>query len=329
MSAGRPRRSRLGVNAAGADFAVGARFDEDASFAFYADRGHQLVRLPFLWESVQPRPGAGLDEDYVGRLRAAVGSVTSRGMTCVLDVHSYARHGEAVIGDGDLTGEHLADLWVRLARVVADDDRVELGLMNEPHDLPGGAATWQDAVSTTVAALRAAGSEHFCWVAGEQWSSAATWAETHPTWWVQDPLARSGPEGHYYLDAANLRRGTYPASFDEDDDAARADGFDDLPDKVLTELGGFVAYCRRNGLRGLVGEIGWPNGTAAAAFPDDADRWDAVGAAAYDLLVGAGLDVTVWAAGEQWGEDYNLSAYTGTPQRTPTSVAAVVESFAG
>lgn len=51
-----------------------------------------------------------------------------------------------------------------------------------------------------------------------------------------------------------------------------------------------------------------------------------LGDAAYRLLDTAGLDVTYWAAGEQWGEDYSLSVYTGTPQRTPTSVAPVVEA---
>lgn len=321
-----PGPGRRGVNAAGADFGVGSRFDTDASFAFYASRGHELVRLPFLWESVQPRPGEDLDEAYLEQLRQAVASCTRREMVCILDVHSYARHGEAVIGDGDLTGEHLADLWVRLAGTFDDAELVELGLMNEPHDLPGGARTWEDAVSTTVTALRRSGSEHFVWVAGEQWSSAASWADTHPEWWVEDPLGRSGPEGHYYFDAANLRRGTYPARYEEDEAAAEADGFSGLRDKVTTELGGFTEYCRRNGLRGLLGEIGWPNDTPAAAFPEDSDRWDAIGDAAYGLLDRAGLDVTVWAAGEQWGDDYNLSVYTGTPQTTATSVAAVVEA---
>ena len=79
-------------------------------------------------------------------------------------------------------------------------------------------------------------------------------------------------------------------------------------------------------MRGLVGEIGWPHAGPAAAHPQDAPRWDALGEAAYRLLDAGGLDVTHWAAGEQWGEDYNLSVYTGTPQTTATSVASVVEA---
>ena len=169
-----------GVNAAGADFGPGARFDTDASFAFYADRGHTVVRLPFLWESVQPVPGAALDAAYLEQLRAAVTSCTSRGMVCLLDVHSYARHGEDVIGGGRLSGADLADLWTRLVEQVGDDDLVELGLMNEPHDTPDGPAGWERVAQECVTAVRRTGARNVIWVPGEQWSSAASWSTAHP-----------------------------------------------------------------------------------------------------------------------------------------------------
>lgn len=327
---GRAAGSLLGVSAAGADFAVGARFDSDESFAFYASRGHRLVRLPFLWESLQPRPGAALDRGYIESLRAAVASCTSRGMVCVLDLHNYGRHGEAVIGDGDLTGGDLADLWTRLVDELARDEAiadglVELGLMNEPHDMPGGAASWERTVQESVTAIRRAGAENTVRVSGEQWSSAASWAEVHPRWWVEDPLGRSGPEGHYYFDAGNLHQGTYPGRYDDDESVARELGFDSLPHKVEEDLGGFVRYCRREGVRGFLGEIGWPHDGPAASHPDDAPRWDDLGRTAYAVLTSGGLDVAHWAAGEQWGEDYNLSVYLGTPQQAPTSAAAVLE----
>lgn len=317
---------RRGVNAAGADFAVGRGFDADASFGFYALRGHRLIRLPFLWESVQPDLGKELDGDYVARLQRAVSSCTTRGMACILDVHSYARHSGEVIGGGSVTGAHLADLWTRLAVVFGDDEQVELGLMNEPHDLPDGAEAWEVAAQESVTAIRGTGARNFVWVAGEQWSSAASWADTHPSWWIDDPLGRSGPEGHYYFDAANQRRGTYPGRYADDEAAALAEGFDSLRHKVERELAGFVEYCRRNQVRGLVGELGWPNDGRASAHPEDAARWNGLGEAAYRLLDAGGLDVTYWAAGEQWNEDYNLSAYTGVPQERHTSVAAVVEA---
>ena len=319
-----PRRG--GINSAGAEFASGTgRFDSDASFAFYADRGFDLVRIPFRWESAQPQLGAPLDPAFLARLQAAVASCTSRRMDCILDVHNYGRYGGEPVGGPAVSTAHLGDLWTRLAEVFRVDPRVELGLMNEPHDMPGGAVGWQAAAQEAVDAVRATGAENHVWVAGEAWSSAASYADTHPTWWVDDPLSRSGPEGHYYFDVANQRKGTYPNSFAVDDAAAVVQGFDSLRHKVEVELGSFVAYCRGQGVRGLVGEIGWPSSEESADHPADSPLWDAVGRTAYTALGAGGLDVAQWAAGEQWGSAYNLSVYTGTPQRRLTSVAEVIE----
>lgn len=219
----------------------------------------------------------------------------------------------------------VADLWSRLAPAFADDPLVELGLMNEPHDVPGGARAVEDVAQGAVDAIRATGATNFIWVSGDGWSSAATFAEHHPTWWISDPLGRSGAEGHYYFDASTQRSGTYPNSIAVDEAAARDQGFTSLTDKVQTELGRFASYCRRNQIRCLIGEIGWPNGSRASALPGDAAAWNAIGQAAYETLDAAGLDATYWAAGEAWGTDYNLSLYTGTPQARRTSVASVVE----
>ena len=198
--------------------------------------------------------------------------------------------------------------------------------MNEPHDVPGGSRAVEETAQEVVDAIRATGATNFIRVSGDEWSSAATFSERHPTWWVQDPLGRSGPEGHYYLDAGNQRVGTYPGSIAADEAAARQQGFDGLADQVRTELGRFVAYCRDQRVRCLLGEIGWPNGSDAAAHPDEAAAWNAVGDVAYRVLDEGGLDVAFWAAGEQWGTDYALSLYTGTPQAVPSSSAAVVEA---
>lgn len=314
-----------GVNAAGADFSVGSGFDSDASFAFYAARGHRLVRVPLLWESIQPEPGGPLDREYLERLTSAVASSTSRGMTTIVDVHSYHRHHGNVVGGGVVEPSDVADLWSRLAPAFADDPLVELGLMNEPHDVPGGAGAVEEIAQQAVDAIRATGATNFIWVSGDEWSSAATFGDHHPTWWIDDPLGRAGAEGHYYFDASTRRAGTYPSSLAVEEDVAREQGFRSLTHKVETELGSFVSYCERNRIQCLLGEIGWPNGSTASSHPQDAAGWNAIGRAAYDTLDAGGLDVAYWAAGEAWGTDYNLSLYTGTPQSGRTSVARVVE----
>jgi len=281
--------------------------------------------VPLLWESVQPEPGEQLDEEYLRRLTAAVSSSTSRGMTTIIDIHNYHRHDGNVVGGGVVDRADFADLWSRLAEAFDHDPLVQFGLMNEPHDVPGGARAVQEIAQAAVTAVRATGATNFIWVSGDGWSSAATYADLHPTWWISDPLDRSGAEGHYYFDASTQRTGTYPNALAVDEATARDEGFRNLEHKVRTDLGRFVSYCQRQQIRCLVGEIGWPNGSDASARPEEAAAWNAIGEAAYETLNAGGLDATYWAAGEAWGTDYNLSLYTGSPQARRTSVASVVE----
>ncbi|MFC5380808.1 glycoside hydrolase family 5 protein [Aquipuribacter nitratireducens] len=316
---------RVGVNVAGAEFEVGGAFDPVSTAELLAQRGYELVRLPFLWESVQPHLGRSLEPAYLAELRTVVGHCTERGMACVLDVHGFGRFRGEPVGSPAVPVEAFADLWGRLAGALVGDDRVELGLMNEPHDMPGGARGWETAAQAAVDAVRGAGSRAWVWVSGERWSSAASWAVTHPRWFVEDPLGRSGAEAHYYFDASNEHRGTYPAPFAVDDARARRDGWESLAAKVATELDGFLRWCDEQGVRGLLGEVGWPSGEPAAAHPEDWRRWNRLGAQAYERLIGGGVDVACWATGERWGDGYPLSVYTGTPLRHATSIARVVE----
>lgn len=139
-----------GVNAAGGEFGdprTAATFDSDASFAFYASRGHKLIRIPFRWERVQPTLNGTLDATYLAALKAAVLSCTSRNMTALIDCHNYARYKQVggtinVLGDGTLTSAHMNDLWTRLANEFKSNSLVEFGLMNEPHDIPAVTGTF-------------------------------------------------------------------------------------------------------------------------------------------------------------------------------------------
>jgi hypothetical protein len=69
-------------------------------------------------------------------------------MTCVLDVHNFARYivsggAEQVLGDGSLTQAQLVDLWTRLSTAFKTNPGIyAYGLMNEPHDLPPVAGTF-------------------------------------------------------------------------------------------------------------------------------------------------------------------------------------------
>jgi hypothetical protein len=474
-----------GVNSAGADFG-GARsvangtYDSDASFAFYAARGHKKIRIPFLMERLLPTLGGALNATELSRLTAAVNSCTTRGMTAVLDPHNYARYTTAdgvvhVLDDADgvFTRALLADFWTKLSTAFKGHGGVEYDLMNEPHDLlaqtsPGAdmlgggdfedgtvggfaagtntaianstavayagthslaltavaagavraskrftaaagtaytltakvraaatvaqgftqinwfdstgtylstsngvfandtttgwtaldavitaptgatagevvcavqtspaagevhyfdgvtvsvgtsvsaAQVWERAAQACVTAIRGNADTTWIWVPGVAYEGAQNWWTNHPTWWITDSAAKSGPTAHYYFDSDNSGRYVNTYTFDNNDAVNK--GYASLTAKSQVELGRFTDGCASRSLKGWIGEIGWPNTDTT---------YNAVGDACYTLADSKAQDVTYWAAGEQWGTTYLLSIYTGTPQAVSTSVAATVEA---
>lgn len=197
-----------------------------ADLAYLARRGVGLVRLAMAWEVLQPALSAPLDGGALDELGAMLAAARDHGVDVVLDLHNYARYTGAsgqvgVLGPAgsELDGNHLADLWRRLSRWVrAESGRsatvTALGLMNEPHDLPGGARTWEEASQRVVTALRRDGEDRSVHVGGYRWSHLHEWAQSHPRAWVDDPAGAVVYEAHQYVDtasAAGSRSGTYSA----------------------------------------------------------------------------------------------------------------------
>lgn len=223
-----------GVCLAGWEFSVsgdggegvrpGLRVVHDATdLAYLAARGVGLVRLAMAWEVLQPGLRGDLDGGALDQLGSMLDAARAQGIAVVLDLHNYARYTEAsgrvrVLGD-DLGSDDLVDLWRRLSRWVrAERARsatvAALGLMNEPHDLAGEAATWEAASQAVVTALRADEEDRSVHVAGYRWSHLHEWAQTHPWAWVDDPAGATVYEAHHYVDtasAAGARSGSYSA----------------------------------------------------------------------------------------------------------------------
>ena len=70
--------------------------------------------------------------------------------------------------------------------------------------------------------------------------------------------------------------------------------------RVRGELAGFTGWLRDNGVKGYIGEVGWPSTDT---------RWGPVAERWYTDADQAGLWATAWATGEWWGTTYPLSAY--------------------
>lgn len=296
VAAGAEAACLRGVNLAGAEFGGGIGsygtdyiYPSPETIAYYAGKGFNAVRLPFKWERLQPRLGRGFDREERLRLAAAVAEIRRAGMTVILDVHNYAYYDGAQIGSPDVPDSAFADFWRRLAREYRDDQGVQFGLMNEPHDI--SATQWLSAVNAAIAAIRKAGAKNLVLVPGTIWSGAHSWEKELPgsangtvMLGVEDPAGNFAYEVHQYLDSDFS--GTSP-SCERADDAVAA-------------LENFTAWLRRNNARGFLGEFG---GSDDKACLDGLSRM----VAHVDGLPDVWTGWTYWAGGDWWPEDEPLN----------------------
>jgi hypothetical protein len=67
-------------------------------YAYFKSKGLTLVRLPFLWERIQPTLNGALDTTYKGYIDTAIGNARTNGMRVILDVHNFGRRYVAFPG---------------------------------------------------------------------------------------------------------------------------------------------------------------------------------------------------------------------------------------
>lgn len=273
-----------GVNLSGAEFgdlkgAFGQAYiyPSDAMIGYFKAKGLNTIRLPFLWERLQPVLGRDLDPAELGRLKDAVARMRAAGLMVILDPHNYAVYdgnqiGSTIVSDGDF-----ANFWKKLAAAFANQDGVFFGLMNEPHDLP--AARWLISANAAIAAIRETGAKNLVLVPGTSWTGAHSWQASNAADMVKvvDPGNNFAFEVHQYLDSDFS--GTH-ATCERAADAAAA--IDQMTD-----------WLRTNKKRGFLGEFGGSNAASCIA-----------GLKGMVTRVNAASDVwtgwTYWVAGDWW-----------------------------
>jgi endoglucanase len=284
-----------GVNLAGGDFydpvkvaepVFGTNFiyPNKAEFEYFAAKGMNVFRLPFMWETIQPKAKGPFREAEIARLKAVVKTGTDMGLTVLLDPHNYARYYGKVVGGPEVGIDAFADLWGKLAAEFANDEHVWFGLVNEPHDMP--TEQWLNAANAAIAAIRSAGAKNLILVPGNAWTGASGWlgdwyGGANGTWMlkIEDPADNYAYEVHQYLDS---------------------DGSGSHPEVVSATIGSerlkaFVQWCRDHKKRAFLGEFGTGVGDMQkqaiedmlSAMERDRDVW---------------LGWTWWAAGAWWGE---------------------------
>ncbi|MEW5962381.1 MAG: glycoside hydrolase family 5 protein [Pseudomonadota bacterium] len=293
------RRPLAGVNLAGAEFGevVPGVHGKDfihpgpADFDGVAELGFSLVRLPFLWERLEPDLDGRLDPEEWRRIETGIEAAERRSLAIVLDLHNYARRRIGadgftqphVIGSREVPTPTFARLWAEIARRTAARPHVAYGLMNEPYDMP--IDDWLGIANAAIAAIRAAPADNLVLVPGVAYSGADTWYEASNTQLAGliDPASSLAIEVHQYLDAD--ASGSNPKAFAGTIGSERIEAFQE--------------WARARGLKAFLGEFG--------AGADDVSL-----AALADLLteIEANPDVWIgwsaWAAGPWWPDDYGL-----------------------
>ena len=330
-------RQRIGVSIAGGEFSsdrpsfsnehpgvIGQdyTYNPEKTFAYFADREFRVQRLPFRWERLQPRPGGSLAPKELAAIRRCADWAKRHGARLILDCHNYARYVMSIdgvpracalgqrVGDGvPVKPEHLVDLWVRISNALGDHIGIDgWGIMNEPHSL--GRVPWSTVSQDVVKALRAAGDKKRVFVGGDEWSNAQRWTEingTHP--WINDPLGRTVYEAHCYFDSTGT--GKYTRSFAEEyEDDPR------LMNRGVERVMPFIDWCRRNRVKGMIGEFGVPTKDAG---------WEEVVRRFVKALNDAAMEGVYWAAGEWWGT-YPLSIQPSRDFSTDSKLLKVLQA---
>lgn len=155
-----------------------------AEFDYYRSKNLNLIRIPFLWERVQPTLSAPLDTTYLGYIQTIAGYAQARGMKVLLDVHNYGSycyaHGAQttcgqINGVNGPTYAQYANLWSRLATAFVGNAGIAgYDLMNEPHDMPSSAVV-PTMYQAAVTAIRLVDTVTPIYLEGDAYASAYGW----------------------------------------------------------------------------------------------------------------------------------------------------------
>ena len=276
-----------GVNLCGAEYTsnqvpgangVNYAFPTGEQTSYYVEKGMNIIRLPFLWERLQPSMYGTFDPIYLSLLQSSVAALRAAGATVLLDVHNYNRRkivagdtgstaGIGAIANGETTTfvpvASFADLWTRLADLFKGDQGVVFGLMNEPtgaYDSYGGpmtSAQWVINANAAITAIRATGAQNWITCPGNFYTGAWSWTtstdnnNTGPASStnavamlnVKDSLNKTVIEVHQYFDA-NYYQG-------KSQDCVTNNGAELLSD--------VTSWAKTNGKKLFLGEFGSGN----------------------------------------------------------------------
>ena len=290
-----PPTGAIGVNLAGLEFNPGAQpgrpgwdyaVPSTGELDYFRSRGLSEIRLPILWERLQPTLGGALDAGYVGIIRGLLDYAGGHGMKIILDLHNYGSYRGQKLGSG-VSAAQFQDVWRRTAQTFGKNPGLGgYDLMNEPHDLAAG--TWPRYAQAAVDAIRQVDRVTSIHVEGDAWSSAGSWTQANGALAIRDPSNAIIYSAHLYLDRDNS--GTH---FDWTSEAAAGVTVDTGAQRAAN----FISWLKAHNAKGEIGEIG---------APGNDPRWLTALDRTIAVCQTAGVGVIAWAGGPWWGA-YPLS----------------------
>ena len=261
-----------------------------------AAMGMNSIRLPILWERLQPEMKGPLDEAELARLDASLKDLSSFRQV-IIDVHNYGRFRGRKLDRADPSGAALPDLWTRLAERYKNRPNIAFGIMNEPHGL--AAREWRAIAEETTAAIRRTGATNLVLVPGTHWSGGHSWhangsdSNASALRGFIDPGRNFVFEIHQYLDEDSS--GSKPGCSNRKVGRQR--------------LEGITRWLREERAQAILGEFGGDRSETCLAALDD-----------LLLFLRENGDVWIgwnyWAGGDWWG-DYPLSVQPDNGRERP------------
>ncbi len=199
--------------------------------------GMQTFRLLFSWE-------AYADATYRATLESRVAYITSKGATCILDIHpgdaslAPGKFGVKIANGSSLEAD-LCKLWAAFASQYRLNPLVEFGIFNEPNGIP--VAQWFITAQKVITAIRTTGNTSWIWMPGANWTGAGDWVASNGSAWnLVDPIGKTGVQVHLYFDQN-----------------AGGGALDVVSGGIgVTRLTNTVTWARSRGLKVFLGEVG-------------------------------------------------------------------------
>ncbi|MGI4801841.1 MAG: cellulase family glycosylhydrolase [Janthinobacterium lividum] len=258
---------------------------------YYASKGIKVIRLPILWERLQPNllavsPSLTLDANYLALITNLLTYADTKGMGIIIDLHNYgAYNGIKMTTAGGVTAVQFTSAWTAIAGALKSYHAL-LGydLMNEPNGFSVG-GTWQTLAQAGINGVRATDTVTPVFVEGDAYASAAAWNTKSATLnMLRDPSQRLVFEAHVYGD-----RDSSGTHFTWATEAANGVTVNTIAQRVAV----FDSWCRTNAVICMVGEIGVGN---------DSPNWNTELENGLAQMKADGLiAATYWAGGPWWG----------------------------